>query len=111
MTSYIPERGDVVWVNFSPYRGHEQGGHRPAIVISPKTYNEVSSICFVCPITSNTQPWPWKVLLPETSEINGAVLIDQLRTVDRVARKMTFITQAPTSVIETVINRLALLTS
>jgi mRNA interferase MazF len=84
----IPEKGDLVWVNFNPQSGHEQAGHRPALVISPKIYHEKSNFCIVCPITSNIQPWPWKVMLPEDSIIGGAVLVDQVRSIDRHTRKL-----------------------
>ncbi|MGB0670698.1 MAG: type II toxin-antitoxin system PemK/MazF family toxin, partial [Rhodospirillales bacterium] len=82
------DRGDLVWVNFSPQKGHEQRGRRPAMVISPASYNELSSCILVCPITSNTNPWPWKVLLPESGALRGAVLVDQVKSIDAVARQV-----------------------
>lgn len=80
------ERGDLVWLNFSPQKGSEQAGHRPAIIISPKPYNQVSRCVLACPITSNLAPWPWKVELSSSKSINGAVLADQVRTIDVEAR-------------------------
>ena len=82
------DRGDLVWLNFSPQRGHEQSGRRPALVISPAAYNAVSNCVIVCPITSNTDPWPWKAPLPDTGYISGAVLVDQVKSVDATARKL-----------------------
>lgn len=82
------ERGQIVWVNFNPQKGHEQAGRRPALVISPSVYNEVSNCVLVCPITSNVAPWPWKVLLPEGESITGAVLVDQIKSIDAKARNI-----------------------
>tara|TARA_A200000113_G_scaffold130852_1_gene117773 strand:+ start:355 stop:684 length:330 start_codon:yes stop_codon:yes gene_type:complete len=80
------DRGDLVWVNFNPQKGHEQAGRRPALVISPASYNAVSNCLFVCPITSNLDPWPWKVIFSSEGDINGAVLVDQLKSIDAKAR-------------------------
>ena len=83
-----PERGDIVWVNFNPQKGHKQAGRRPALVVSPEAYNAVSNCVIVCPITSNTSPWPWKVMLPESDDVTGAVLVDQLKSIDAAARNL-----------------------
>jgi len=83
------DRGDLVWMDFNPQRGHEQAGRRPALVISPATYNGVSNCAIVCPVTSNRAPWPWKVALPEGGEITGAVLVDQIKSIDCEARRMS----------------------
>lgn len=82
------ERGQIVWVNFNPQRGHEQAGRRPALVISPKAYNALSNCVLVCPITSNIASWSWKVMLPEGEEITGAVLVDQIKSIDAKARNL-----------------------
>lgn len=91
----LPERGALVWVVFTPRAGHEQAGHRPALVISPRAYHERSRLAVVCPITSNTQPWPWKVALPEGLAVSGAVLTDQVRSIDRDARGLRIVGNAP----------------
>lgn len=80
------DRGDIVWVDFTPQKGHEQAGRRPALVISPAAYNAVSNCILVCPITSNDGPWPWKVPLPEGGAVAGAVLVDQIKSIDARAR-------------------------
>ncbi|MFW5681403.1 MAG: type II toxin-antitoxin system PemK/MazF family toxin [Phycisphaeraceae bacterium] len=83
--TFVPERGDVVWLAFdqSP-KGHEQAGHRPALVLSPRSYNAKSKLCIACPITSRTaKTWPFLVSLPD----HGAVIADQVRCVDWKARK------------------------
>jgi mRNA-degrading endonuclease toxin of MazEF toxin-antitoxin module len=79
-------RGEILWVDFRPTKGREQDGRRPALVISPTPYNDVSSTILVCPITSNVNPWPWKVPLPEGEGIMGAVLVDQMKSIDPKAR-------------------------
>jgi len=84
----IPKRGQIVWVTFNPQKGHEQAGRRPALVVSPAAYNEVSNCVLVCPVTSNTAPWPWKVMLPDTGVITGAVLVDQIKSIDAKARNL-----------------------
>ena len=83
-----PDRGQIVWVNFNPQKAHEQAGRRPALVVSPAMYNAVSNCVLVCPITSNTDPWPWKVLLPADAEITGAVLVDQIKSIDAKAQQL-----------------------
>jgi mRNA interferase MazF len=83
--SAVPQAGDLVWVTFNPQAGHEQAGRRPALVLSPAAYHEKTALAIVCPITSNVQPYPFKVLLPEGLPIGGAVLADQVKSIDRAA--------------------------
>lgn len=105
------DRGDVVRLNFSPQSGREQKGWRPAMVISPAAYNALASCALFCPITSNRDPWPWKVMLPEDAPIAGAVLVDQLRSLDHAARGVTdAVWRAPTAVIDETLGKLATLT-
>jgi mRNA interferase MazF len=106
------ERGQIVWINFSPQKGHEQSGRRPALVISPARYNALSNCILLCPITSNADPWPWKVGLPDDGEITGAVLVDQIKSVDTAARKLEGTGQhvAP-DLMSDILARLATLTS
>jgi mRNA interferase MazF len=107
--SDLPERGALVWVNFTPQSGHEQSGHRPALVLSPRVYHERSNLAVVCPITSNTRPWPWKVMLPDGLAVSGAVLVDQVRTIDRRGRSLRLAGQASPAVIAEVQAKLAAL--
>jgi mRNA interferase MazF len=107
--SALPERGALVWVDFTPQSGHEQAGHRPALVLSPRIYHERSKLAVVCPITSNPRPWPWKVMLPEGLAASGAVLVDQLRSIDRDARRLRLAGEAPQAVIAEVQAKLAAL--
>jgi len=85
--AYVPERGDVVWVNFNPTEGHEQAGHRPALVLSPAAYNGRSGLMLCCPITSKIKPYPFVVPILGNDAVAGAALADQLRTLDWRARK------------------------
>ncbi|MEA2029213.1 MAG: endoribonuclease MazF [Campylobacterota bacterium] len=100
--SYIPQRGDLVWLNFTPQAGHEQRGKRPALVLSPKIYNEKSSLCVVLPITSKIKGYPFEVLLPDGLAIEGAILSDQIKNLDFVAREIAFIEKLPKETLEQV---------
>jgi mRNA interferase MazF len=81
-----PDAGDIVWVEFGPPFGHEQAGRRPALVVSSKSYNDKSSLIVICPITRSQAPWPFKVEMPQVGQIRGAVMADQIRSIDRRAR-------------------------
>ena len=105
----LPDRGALVWLNFTPQSGHEQAGHRPALVVSPRVYHRRSTLAVVCPITSNRRPWPWKVMLPDGLSLSGAVLVDQLRSIDREARNLRVVDQVPRPVLAEVQAKLAVL--
>ena len=107
--SDLPERGALVWIDFTPQSGGEQSGHRPALVMSPRIYHERSKLAVVCPITSNTRPWPWKVVLPNGLSVSGAVLVDQVRSIDRAARGLRLAGEAPQTVVAEVQAKLAAL--
>jgi mRNA interferase MazF len=79
-------RGEFIWVDFNPQSGREQSGRRPALVISPAEYNAVSNCLLVCPVTGNMAHWPWKVAIPHGNAIEGAVLVDQVKSIDVRAR-------------------------
>jgi mRNA interferase MazF len=91
--------GDVVWADFDPGRGSEQGGARPAILLTSFEFHQVSAKAVVCPITRNPSPWPTKIQLPETMKTQGFVLADQIRTLDRSERGFRFIEHAPDHVL------------
>jgi mRNA interferase MazF len=84
---YVPGRGDLVWLNFTPQAGHEQAGHRPALVLSPAPYNDKTGLMLCCPITSQVKGYPFEVPLGPDAPVRGAVLSDQVRSVDWRARK------------------------
>jgi len=95
MQSYIPDRGHVVWLDFSPQAGHEQAGKRPAIVVSPVKYNKTLGLALFCPITSQIKGFPFEVLIPEGQSIRGAVLSDQVKNFDWKAREVKFVEKMP----------------
>ena len=81
-----PARGDLVWLEFDPQAGSEQAGRRPALVISPTSYNRKVGLALVCPVTSRVKGYPFEVELPAGVEAQGAVLCDQLKSLDWRAR-------------------------
>lgn len=95
----LPDAGDIVWVEFDPVMGTEQAGRRPALVLSDRTYHEVSRRSVVCPITSRARPWSFNVVLPEGMKTKGVVLVDQVRTVDRDERMFGVVEQVPNEVL------------
>jgi mRNA interferase MazF len=102
---YIPDRGDLVWINFSPQQGHEQAGRRPAIVISPERYNERLKLALLCPITSRVKGYPFEVQLPEDVEVQGVVLCDQIKSLDWQARKIKFIETLSSTTLEEILSK------
>lgn len=91
---YIPDRGDIVWIDLDPTKGHEQRGRRPALVISPEKYNVLSKQAIFCPITSKVKKYVFEVLF-EGHIIKGAILADQVRTMDFTKRNIEFIEKVP----------------
>ena len=79
VADYIPQREDVIWLDFNPQAGHEQAGKRPALVLSPKTYNHKTGLLLACPITSKIKGYPFEVVLSEELPVKGAILADQLK--------------------------------
>ena len=84
---YIPDRGDLVWLNFRPQTGREQAGRRPAVVLSPKAYNRKTQLALVCPVTSQCKGYPFEVALPEGLAAQGVVLADQIKSLDWDSRQ------------------------
>ncbi|MGI8884416.1 MAG: endoribonuclease MazF [Pyrinomonadaceae bacterium] len=104
--SYIPERGNAIWIDFNPQAGHEQAGRRPAIVLSPQSYNGKVGLCLLCPITSKAKGYPFEVLIPADLTVTGVVLSDQAKNLDWRVRNAEFITQLPEAVINEVLKKL-----
>jgi len=100
--SYVPARGDIVWLQFTPHAGHEQAGRRPAVVVSPLEYNQKVGLCLCCPVTSRVKGYPFEVELPSGLEIAGAVLCDQVKSVDWKARRASLIVALPALLIREV---------
>jgi len=91
---YTPDRGDIVWIDFNPQKGHEQANKRPATVLSPRSYNIKSGLALMCPITSRIKGYPFEVPFA-ASKISGAILADQVRSLDWHARSVSFIQKLP----------------
>jgi mRNA interferase MazF len=104
-----PDAGDIAWVEFGAIRGTEQAGRRPALLISGRAYHKVSPRAVVCPITTTERDWPFDAALPQTCETQGFVLVDQVRTVDRLQRMFDFIETVPPGFLAEVRGRLAAL--
>jgi len=81
VNNYLPDRGDVVWLDFSPQTGHKQHGKRPAVVHSPQAYNKKTGLALFCPITTKQKGYPFEVKI-EAGKINGVVLSDQIKSLD-----------------------------
>jgi mRNA interferase MazF len=105
----VPKPGDIVLMDFAPVRGSEQGGTRPALVISEPGMHEMTKRAVICPITRNIRPWPSKVFLPAGLAVEGAVLVDQVRSVDRQARILRALGKVPKPVLNEVRRKLAAL--
>lgn len=104
--AYVPARGDLIWLEFTPQSGSEQAGRRPALVISPRPYNSKVGLALVCPVTSRIKGYPFEVHLPAGGTVAGVVLADQLKSLDWRARKAKLIERAPADVIHQVTARI-----
>ena len=82
---YVPKAGDIVWLNFTPQAGHEQAGHRPALVLSPAAYNDKTSLMICCPMTTQIKNYPFEVIIAGTPV--NVVLADQVKSLDWRSRK------------------------
>jgi len=105
---YIPERGDIVWLNFEPQSGHEQKGKRPAIVVSSKDYNEKVGLGLFCPITSKIKNYPFEVKI-SVKKINGVVLSDQIKSLDWRTREIEYIGKETSGKMDEIINKISVL--
>jgi mRNA interferase MazF len=99
VNSYIPECGDVVWISFSPQKGHEQSGQRPAFVLTPKSYNNKTNLALLCPITSKVKGYPFEVLLPLNAKTEGVILADQIKSLDWRERQASFVEHLPPDIL------------
>jgi mRNA interferase MazF len=104
--SYTPDRGDFVWLQFSPQAGHEQAGHRPAFVVSPRSYNEKVGLALMCPVTSQAKGYPFEVRVTTSQKIKGAVLSDQVKSLDWRVRQAQFVEKAKAEVTAEVIAKI-----
>ena len=93
--TYIPRCGDVVWITLNPQAGHEQAGRRLAVVLSPQNYNSKTGLAIFCPITSQIKGYPFEVLVPDGLSISGAILSDQVKSLDWRERKAELLCVLP----------------
>ena len=97
--AYVPNRGDAIWITLNPQAGHEQAGRRPAIVLSPELYNAKVGLAILCPITSQIKGYPFEVVLPPDLAIKGAILSDQVKSLDWRAREAELICRLPDTIV------------
>ena len=103
--SYVPDTGDIIWLEFTPHSGHEQGGKRPALVVSPAMYNRSTKCALVCPITRKVKGYPFEVLLHDKQKTTGAILADQVRNLDWESRHAKFIEKLSSALLAQVVGK------
>ena len=108
---YIPQRGDVVWITLNPQLGHEQAGRRPAVVISPQSYNEKVGLAIFCPISTKIKGYSFEVLIPDGLSVAGVILSDQVKSLDWRARNAELICALPAMTISETLEKLDTLLS
>lgn len=106
---YVPERGDIVWISLNPQAGHEQAGRRPAVAVSPRSYNGKVGLGLFCPITSHAKGYPFEVSLPAGLPVRGVVLADQVKSLDWRVRQAEFSARLPEKISAEVVGKLAVL--
>ena len=106
MGTYIPTRGDAVWINLNPQAGHEQAGRRPAVVLSPSSYNGKVGLALFCPETNQIKGYPFEVIIPSGLKVTGAILSDQVKSLDWRVRNTEFCDKLPESVILEIFKKL-----
>jgi len=106
VAAYVPARGDLIWLQFNPQAGHEQAGHRPAVVISPSSYNRRVGLALCCPVTSQVKGYPFEVLLPPGLSVEGAILSDQIKSLDWRMRKARRIGNLPAEVLQETVGKI-----
>ena len=104
--AFVPDRGNIILLNFSPQTAHEQAGKRPALVLSAKSYNDVSGLAFCCPITRTRRKHPFEILLPPDMKTTGSVLVEQLKSLAWQARDAQFIESAPAFIVDEAIAKI-----
>jgi mRNA interferase MazF len=108
---YSPQRGDVVWLTCDPQAGHEQAGRRPAVVVSPSAYNARVGLAILCPITSQIKGYPFEVIVPNALPVSGAILADQVKSLDWQARRAEFVCALPAATVSELLQKIGVLLS
>jgi mRNA interferase MazF len=99
---YIPNRGDLIWIDLDPTLGSEQAKRRPALVLSPAPYSTKTPLCLIVPVTSKVKGYAWEVPLPPELKTQGVILSDQVRSVSWRVRKISYIETVPPALVATV---------
>lgn len=102
MTAYCPDADEIIWLDFSQPVANEQAGRRPALVLSPRAFNELTGRCIACPITRRDRAWSFQVAMPVGHEVSGVVQVDQLRSISWEQREARFICKSPVDVLDEV---------
>ncbi|NLB65199.1 MAG: endoribonuclease MazF [Lentisphaerae bacterium] len=106
--AYIPDRGDLVWMQMNPQAGREQAGHRPAFIVSPKTYNGKVGLALICPLTTKAKGYPFEVPI-QGQTIQGVILADQVKSLDWKARRARLVEKADDAVVSEVLAKIEVL--
>lgn len=109
--AYVPDRGDIVWINLNPQAGHEQAGRRPALVVSPAGYNGRVGLALLCPITNVAKGHPFEVAIPDGLAVTGVILADQVKSLDWRARRVDLIDELPEATIDEALKKVRVLLS
>jgi mRNA interferase MazF len=107
MAPYAPDAGEFVWLTFDPQAGHEQAGRRPALILSPKLYNQRSGLALACPVTTQAKGYPFEAAVPGGCGVTGVILADQLKSLDWRARGAVRAGRCPAQVMHDVLARIA----
>ena len=108
---YIPQCGDAVRINLNPQAGHEQAGRRPAVILSPRSYNGKTGLAILCPVTSHVKGYPFEVVLPADLPVTGAILSDQIKSLDWRVRDAELICTLPDEIVSEIMQKLVTLLS
>ena len=106
---FVPDAGDFVWLTFDPQAGREQAGRRPALVLSPRTYNARSGLALACPVTSQVKGYPFEVAVPAGCAATGVILADRFKSTDWKARHAERLGRCPDEVMDEARAKLAAL--
>lgn len=104
ITKYIPQKGDFVVVTFNPQSRHEQKGRRPALVISNNLFNKHTGFALVCPITNTDREYPFHVKISQSTKLTGFIMVDQIKSIDYVTRKVKFVEKTPSKILNEVLS-------
>ncbi|MEA2574754.1 MAG: mRNA interferase MazF [Chloroflexia bacterium] len=109
VTEYVPERGHVVWLDFDPQAGHEQAGRRPALVLSPRVFNERTGLFLVCPITNRAPRYQFEVQVPQNVGVTGVILSAHVKSLDWRVRRADYICEMPRQTVAETLGRVSAL--